>query len=119
MIVRCKPPFSAHPRLIRATAVATAGAALLLMSTSQPALASVKATPASGTPQLPPTGTTEQIRQLVQCGQVMYAVGSFTSISQNGTTFARNNIFSFSASSPYAVTSWNPNVNGVVNSIAF
>jgi len=89
------------------------------MAAAQPALASVKATPASGTPQLAPTGTTEQVRQLVQCGQVMYAVGSFTSISQNGTTFARNNIFSFGASSPYAVTSWNPNVNGVVNSIAF
>jgi len=110
---------TARSLLFRTAAATTAGAALLLMAAAQPALASVKATPASGTPQLAPTGTTEQVRQLVQCGQVMYAVGSFTSISQNGTTFARNNIFSFGASSPYAVTSWNPNVNGVVNSIAF
>jgi len=110
---------TARSLLFRTAAATTAAAALLLMAAAQPALASVKATPASGTPQLAPTGTTEQVRQLVQCGQVMYAVGSFTSISQSGTTFARNNIFSFGASSPYAVTSWNPNVNGVVNSIAF
>ena len=52
----------------------------------------------------------------------MYAVGSFTQISgSNGTstqTFTRNNIFSFSATAPFAVTSWDPNVNGAVNSIA-
>jgi hypothetical protein len=31
-------------------------------------------------------GATEQIRQLVQCGSTMYAVGTFTSISGwNGT----------------------------------
>ena len=97
----------------------SAGAALLFLSASQPALATVKATPASGTPQLATTGTAEQVRKLVQCGQVMYAVGSFTSIEQNGMTFARNNIFSFSAVAPYTVTAWNPDVNGVVNSIAF
>jgi hypothetical protein len=49
----------------------------------------------------------------------MYAVGSFTEISWNGTTYARNNAFSFSATAPYAVTSWNPDVNGEVDSIAF
>ncbi len=94
-------------------------AVLLAAATSASALASVTPTPASGTPELAPTGTTEQIRQLVQCGQTMYAVGSFTSIQRNGTTYARNNIFSFGAVAPYAVTTWNPNVNGVVNSIAF
>jgi hypothetical protein len=78
----------------------------------------VSPVPASGTPQLAPTSTTEQIRQLVQCGGTMYAVGSFTEISWNGTTYARNNAFSFSATAPYAVTSWNPDVNGKVNSIA-
>ena len=55
----------------------------------------------------------------MQCGSKMYAVGSFTAISQGVTTFSRNNIFSFSATSPFTVTSWNPNVNGEVNSIAF
>jgi hypothetical protein len=87
-----------------------------------PAVAAVQSGPASpnpatGTPALAPTGTTEQVRQLVACNGVMYAVGSFTEISQGGQTFARDNIFSFSQSSPYTITSWAPVVNGTVNSI--
>jgi hypothetical protein len=76
-------------------------------------------TPASHTPQLAPTGTTEQIRQLVQCGLWMYAVGSFTSIESGTTTVTRNNVFSFSATPPYQLSTWSPDVNGTVNSIAF
>ena len=49
----------------------------------------------------------------------MYAVGSFTTISWNGTTYTRNHVFSFSATKPYTVTSWDPNVNGTVNGITF
>ena len=49
----------------------------------------------------------------------MYAVGTFTQIQKGTTTYARNNAFSFSATAPFQVTSWNPNVNGTVNSIAF
>ncbi len=79
----------------------------------------VSATPASGTPALYPNGSTEQVRQLVPCGGTMYAVGTFTSISQGGTVYTRNNIFSFSETTPFGVTSWDPNVNGIVNSIAF
>ena len=79
----------------------------------------VSATPASGTPTLAKTSATETVRQLVQCGSTMYAVGSFTEIQQGSATFARNNVFSFSATAPYTVTSWDPNVNGEVNSIAF
>ena len=79
----------------------------------------VSATPASGTPQLANTGTTEQVRKIAQCGDTMYAVGTFTAISWNGTTYSRNNVFSFSAAKPYTVTLWNPNANGIVNSIAF
>jgi hypothetical protein len=78
----------------------------------------VSATPAPGTPHLDPTGTTEQVRQLVRCRGTMYAVGSFTSIGQGSATFTRDNIFSFSATSPFKVTSWNPGTNGIVNSIA-
>jgi hypothetical protein len=78
----------------------------------------VSPTPAKGTPTLADTGTTEQVRQLVRCGGTMYAVGTFTQIKQ-GSTVTRNNAFSFSATAPYAVTSWNPNVNGTVDSIAF
>jgi hypothetical protein len=79
----------------------------------------VSNSPASGTPQLANTGTTQTVRQLVQCGDIMYAVGNFVTINRFTTTYTRNNIFSFSAISPYQVTSWNPNVNGQVNSIAF
>ena len=41
----------------------------------------VSPVPATGTPALAPTGVTEQVRQLVECGGTMYAVGSFTQIS--------------------------------------
>jgi hypothetical protein len=97
-------------------------AVLCLAALAAPAEAAtgpVSRTPASGTPALNTTGTTEQVRQLVQCGGTMYAVGTFTSIKRFSTVYARNNIFSFSATSPFAMTSWNPNVNGIVNSIAF
>jgi len=79
----------------------------------------VSSTPATGTPKLAATGTTETVRQLVQCGGTMYAVGSFTEIQRFTTTYPRNNIFSFSATPGFKVTSWAPNVNGEVNSIAF
>ena len=79
----------------------------------------VSPNPAAGTPELATTSVTEKVRQLVQCGKIMYAVGAFTEISQNGTTFSRNNIFSFRATSPYAITPWNPDANGLVNSITF
>jgi hypothetical protein len=78
----------------------------------------VSAAPAKGTPALATTSTTEQVRQIVQCGNTMYAVGTFTEISQGGVTFPRNNIFSFSALSPYKITSWDPSVSGTVDSIA-
>ena len=89
----------------------------------------VSATPASETPQLNATGSTEQIRQLVQCGGTMYAVGSFTSIKRESTTYTRDNIVSFSATSPYKLTSLAADVVGnegttsgnsdAINSIAF
>ncbi len=111
---------------LRSAAGALAGAlALGAFAAAAPTMAAqastgpVSATPASGTPELTPTGTTEQIRQIVQCGDTMFAVGKFTSISQGGSTFARNNVFSFSATAPYSVSPWNPDVNGTVNTIAF
>jgi hypothetical protein len=101
--------------LVSAAAVALSWAAIPAGAATGP----VSSTPAAGTPQLATTGTTEQVRQLVQCGSTMYAVGSFTQIKRYSTTYARNNAFSFAAASPFKVTSWNPDVNGVVNSIAF
>ena len=104
---------------ILAAAGALAASTVWAAAPASAATGPVSSTPAAGTPQLAPTGTTEQVRQLAQCGGTMYAVGSFTSIKRYSSTFTRTNAFSFSATSPYAVTSWNPDVNGVVNSIAF
>ena len=80
----------------------------------------VSAEAAVGTPQLNKTGTSQEvIRQLVQCGGTMYAVGRFTQINQLGVVYQRSNVFSFAATSPYTITSWAPAVNGQVNAIAF
>jgi hypothetical protein len=49
----------------------------------------------------------------------MYAVGTFTAIKRGSTTYPRNNAFSFSATAPYQVTSWAPDVNGTVDTITF
>ncbi len=104
---------------------AFAGAVALaagIIGTALPASAATgppSTTPAYNTPQLAPNGTTEQVRQIAQCGNTMYAVGTFTAISQAGTTYTRNNVFSFSASRPYTMTAWDPNVNGIVNGITF
>ena len=107
-------------RLARSGLVVTAVlAATWTAIPAQAATGPVSSTPAAGTPQLNTTGTTEQVRQLAQCGSTMYAVGSFTSIKRYTTVYARNNVFSFGAVSPFKVTAWDPNVNGVVNSIAF
>jgi hypothetical protein len=77
-------------------------------------------TPAAGTPHFPvTTKKTEQVRQLVQCGNTMYAVGTFSVVEQGTKTFTRNNAFSFKATAPFTITSWKPNVNGTVNTIAF
>ena len=97
--------------------------AVTVAAAAAPALAAphnpVSPTPASGTPQLAPSGKTEQVRQLVQCGSRMYAVGAFTRISQGGRTYTRRNAFSFKATAPYTVSNWEPGVNGEVNSVAF
>jgi hypothetical protein len=113
-------------------AVAAVGMALAGLAVSAPASAAagqaaavphagpVPPTPAVGTPELAPSGSTVQtVRQLVQCGNTMYAVGSFTQLKRYSTTYTRDNVFSFSATSPYKVTSWAPDVNGEVNSITF
>jgi hypothetical protein len=87
----------------------------------QPPAGVVSSTPASNTPHLKATADNpvQQIRQLVQCGNTMYAVGSFDTIVRGSTTYTRHNAFSFSALAPYTVSSWAPNVNGKVNTIAF
>jgi hypothetical protein len=95
-------------------------AALAVAGLAGPAAASVSSRPAS-TPQLYPNGSVEQVRQLVQCGGTMFAVGTFTKIQQgaSGPVYTRNNVVSFRATSPFTITKWAPNVNGKVNTIAF
>jgi hypothetical protein len=81
--------------------------------------------PAAGTPHFPlSTASVFQVRQLVQCGATMYAAGTFSQVigydaaTRRMATFRRANVFSFSATRPFAVSGWNPGVNGEVNSIA-
>lgn len=96
-----------------------AGAAVSAINGVQPSGA-VSPKPAAGTPALiPNTGKKDlnRIAQMVQCGNTMFAVGTFSEIVQGGTNFPRSNIFSFEASAPYTITTWAPVVNGTINSI--
>lgn len=83
--------------------------------------AAVSSTPAP-VPRIANSGTdgsTEQVRQMIVCNGVVYAVGSFSLVS-NGTSsaqIARHNAFAFSASAPYLITGWNPSPNGVVDTV--
>jgi hypothetical protein len=109
----------------RRALVAAATVASVVGLVAGPALAAVVKGPADvtaapWTPQLATggkDGSVEQVRQLVQCGDSMYAVGTFSQVSKGSQTFNRNNAFSFSATNG-AVTDWDPNVNGTVNSVA-
>jgi len=76
-------------------------------------------TPVTGYPALTTSGPYEAVRELKQCGDTMFAVGQFTHITQSGTTYTRDNVFSFSASPPYTLTSWAPDINGIVDAISF
>ena len=38
------------------------------------------------------TSQTEQIRQLVQCGDTMYAVGTFTAVQKGSTSYTRSRL---------------------------
>ena len=125
--------------LIAAAAAATAVLLPLGVSVAQaqgvggeqPPAGVVSATPVSNTPHLKAAedNPTEQIRQLVQCGGTMYAVGTFTTIIRESSSYTRYNIFSFKATAPYTVTNWAPDVVGTygttsdpsdtINTIAF
>jgi hypothetical protein len=105
-------------------------AALAGTGGEQPPPGVVSAMPVTNIPHLATTTpATEQVRQLVQCGGTMYAVGTFSTIRKGSTSFARTDIFSFKATAPYTVTSWAPAVVGstgtgetgtnAINSIAF
>jgi hypothetical protein len=114
------------PTAVMLTPTALASPARPAAASSCPApKGAVGCTPASWTPRLAvTTSRTEQIRQIVQCGKRMYAVGTFNQIIGRNPhtgkfeTYPRGNVFSFNATRPFALTSWNPNVNGEVDSIA-
>jgi hypothetical protein len=101
---------------------AVANAAVPILGGGLPAPGTgVLARPVAGTPHfdVSNSGPIEQIRQLVQCGTTMYAVGSFSRIVHRSAARARDNAFSFHATFPFKLTKWRPNINGEVNSIAF
>ena len=121
-------------RSLVATAATAATLAGGMAGLATPAAASTPSGPvsvvaATWTPSIATSGTDgtiETVRQLVPCGSLMYAVGSFTQITQGGQLYTRNNVFSFNATTG-AVTSWAPNItpgnvgntgSGAVNSIA-
>lgn len=102
-------------RRVRSCFAALCAVLGLTALTSSPALAEVSAVPASWTPQV--TSPDATVRKMVQCGSTMYAVGQFTQVTSGGTVHTRDNAFSFDATTG-ALTSWNPDVNGLVNSVA-
>jgi hypothetical protein len=106
-------------RIRTVVGAAALAAGMVWVAPASAATGPVSAKPVNGTPELANTGTTQQVRQIAQCGNTMYAVGTFNTITWNGTTYTRNNLFSFSATKPYTVTSWNPNADGIVNGITF
>ena len=107
------------PGLASASAAAPKTSEQAGRAASVTAAGPVSPTPASGTPHLRlKTSLDNVIRQIVQCGNTMYAVGGFTKILWNGATYTRHNVFSFHAAAPYSITAWNPDANGKVNSIA-
>jgi hypothetical protein len=108
----------ASPALAAPSAASTAPSAA---STGSPAASTgpVSVAPAKSTPALAKTKSVQIIRQIVQCGTMMYAVGRFSQITQKGVPFTRPGVFSFSATSPYTLSSLDADVNGEVNSIAF
>jgi hypothetical protein len=96
------------------------GMAPVAPSEARPAPGPVGDIAAPWTPSLVGRGTSRtvgQVRQMVQCGPTMYAVGRFTRIRQGSAIYARRNAFSFSATTG-RLTTWSPRVNGEVNSVA-
>jgi hypothetical protein len=80
--------------------------------------ATVGITPASWTPYLLSDPVDQVVEELEPCNGTMYAVGAMTVIGRGSVTYARSNAFSFSETTG-AMTSWAPQVNGKVRSIAF
>jgi hypothetical protein len=102
-----------------AIALGLAVAAVPNLAAASPALgAVVNANPANHTPNV----ASGAVHKFVQVGGVMYAGGSFGSVStapgvSPGGTFSRSNLVAFNATTG-AITSFAPAVNGVVWALA-
>src|SRR4051812_28738748 len=104
--------------LSAATAVLAAGFVALSPGVANASVSSTPPpTPQIGTPGN--DGSVEEVRQIVQCGSTMYAVGKFSQVKNPSSTalIARNNAFAFSATAPYKITPFDPNVNGQVDTV--
>jgi hypothetical protein len=109
--------------------VFTVALAFLALAFSQGVASASVTQPPAGTPQLATSasdGTIEQVRQLTICNTgpggtpIVYAVGLFTNVKNWNSTnvIVRKNAFAFAATSPYQVTSWDPEVSGQVDTVA-
>jgi hypothetical protein len=110
---------SALALTVPALAAPAFAAGAVPLAGSATATGPVSPKPASGTPYLAKTKSEQAISQVVQCGGTMYAVGRIWHVLQDGQTYWRDNAFSFSATAPYTMTNWAPQVTGRVHSIAF
>jgi hypothetical protein len=112
--------------LTRRRTVAVAGAISLLATmaiTATPAAAVnvdqgtqvVTTDPANFTPHV----MNGSVNAIVQLGNNIYAAGTFTTVRQTltGANITRNRIFAFNATTGVIDPSFNPNLNGLVNSL--
>ena len=104
---------------LAAPSAPSAGLSAVSKRPSVPSTGPVLPKPANGTPALAKSKSQQTIRQIVQCGGTMYAVGHFWNIQQNGHTYFRSGVMSFSANPPYTMTTLDPHVAGQLHSIAF
>jgi hypothetical protein len=103
-----------HLGLVALTAVAVG------MVGISPAVAATQTNPVNWTPQMIAPSDTAKVRQLTPCGSTMFAVGRFSqfrSPADGNATFTRNNALAFNGTTG-RMTAFNPNTNGIVNSIA-
>lgn len=106
----------------RALVIATAALTIAGLSPAGPASAAGPTTQnaADWTPQMVAPAGGGYVRQLTPCGNLMYVAGTFSqfrSPADGGATYTRNNALAFNATTG-RMTAFNPNTNGIVNSIA-
>ncbi len=104
--------------LRRAVVAIGLGLALVLNLSGAAMAATVGTAPASWTPFLRSSPADQVVEELEPCNGTMYAVGTISSVGRGTATYARANAFSFSQTTG-VMTSWAPQVNAPVRSIAF